>query len=152
MTGPAFRLEDLVSVSDLTREANRHRRQDDEPITVRQMKYRLKLLDARVRREARAGGGERVERWGVIVRLSESPTGKIFVRKSALKKYAPELFELDLATSQEVGQMRRENHVMRQKYNALAAEVRELKAFRRKAHEWFASLDQNRPKLTKRPP
>lgn len=131
MTGRSIRLEDLVSVSELTREANRHKRPEDEAVTVRTMKYRLKQLDARVRREARQQGGDRGDRWGIVVRLSESPTGKIFVRKSALKKYAPELFELDLASSQEVAQMRRENHVLRQKQNALAAEVRDLKAWRR---------------------
>jgi hypothetical protein len=138
VSGRSIRLEELVSVSELTREANRHA--PAQPISVRQMKYRLKILDARVRRQARAGGGDPAERWGVIVRLSESPTGKIFVRKSALKRHAPELFELDLASAAEVAEIRRENDVLRKKQNAMAAEMREQKTFRRKAEEWFSRL------------
>jgi hypothetical protein len=123
----SLRLEELLSVSDLAAEAG---------VNPRRLKYRLKLLDERVRREARAEGGDKGDRWGVIVRMSESPTGKIFVRKSALKKYAPELFEVDVATSEEVAQIRRDNEVMRKKVNALLAEVRDLKAFRRRMQEW----------------
>lgn len=142
MSGRSWRLDDLVSISDLTKEANRDRRPDQEPVTVRQMKYRVKLLDAEVRRQARAAGGDKSDRWGITVRLTESPTGKIYIRKSALKKYRPELFELDLATSQEVDQLRRENHTMRKLYNALAAEVRGLKSFRRTAEPLIRSLDK----------
>jgi hypothetical protein len=141
VSGRSIRLEELVSVSELTKEANRHA--PAEPVTVRQMKYRLKLLDARVRRQARSGGGDPAERWGVIVRLSESPTGKIFVRKSALKKHAPELFELDLATGHEVAEIRRDNEILRKKQNAMAAELRDQKAFRRRAEELLLRLTKS---------
>jgi hypothetical protein len=137
MSGRSMRLEELLSVSDLAAEAG---------VNPRRLKYRLKLLDDRVRRDARSEGGDKGDRWGVIVRLSENPTGKIFVRKSALKKYAPELFEVDVATKEEVAQIRRENEVLRKKLNALLAEVRDLKAFRRRMQDWVerpTKTDQN---------
>jgi len=118
-------LEQLLSVAELAREAG---------VSHRRMKYRLKRLDA--------------QRGGLIVRLSESPTGKIFVRKSALKKHAPELLEIELATSQEVDDIRRDIHVLQRQVNGVAANVRELNAFRRKSHDWFhrpTKSDQNRP-------
>ena len=107
-------LEQLLSVSELAREAG---------VSPRRMKYRLKRLDA--------------QRGGLIVRLTESPTGKIFVKKSALKQYAPELLELDLATSEQVESLQRDVHVLRRQVNGLQANVRDLNAFRRKAHDWF---------------
>jgi len=107
-------LEQLLSVADLALEAG---------VSPRRMKYRLKRLDAK--------------RGGLIVRLTESPTGKIFVRKSALKQYAPELLELDLATSEQVEVLQHEVHVLQRKVSGLQANVRDLNEFRRKAHDWF---------------